>query len=43
MPEDRKGQGLVLGMNCRDNMTLPQVDDLKAGPFMAEGAEVVDL
>ena len=27
-------------MNCRDNMTLPQVADLKAGPFVAEGAEV---
>ena len=40
VPEDRKGQGLVLGMNCRDNMTLPQVDDLRTGPFMAEGAEV---
>ena len=40
VPEDRKGQGLVLGMNCRDNMTLPQVDDLRAGPFVAEGAEV---
>ncbi|MCA0927969.1 sugar ABC transporter ATP-binding protein [Ruegeria profundi] len=40
VPEDRKGQGLVLGMNCRDNMTLPQVDDLKAGPFVAEGAEI---
>ena len=40
VPEDRKAQGLVLGMNCRDNMTLPQVDDLKAGPFVAEGAEV---
>ena len=40
VPEDRKGQGLVLGMNCRDNMTLPQVDDLKSGPFVAEGAEV---
>ena len=40
VPEDRKGQGLVLGMNCRDNMTLPQVADLKAGPFVAEGAEV---
>jgi ribose transport system ATP-binding protein len=40
VPEDRKGQGLVLGMNCRDNMTLPQVDDLNAGPFIAEGAEV---
>ncbi|EAV44747.1 ribose ABC transporter, ATP-binding protein [Roseibium aggregatum IAM 12614] len=40
VPEDRKAQGLVLGMNCRDNMTLPQVDDLKAGPFVAEGAEI---
>jgi len=40
VPEDRKGQGLVLGMNCRDNMTLPQVEDLKAGPFVAEGAEI---
>jgi ribose transport system ATP-binding protein len=40
VPEDRKSQGLVLGMNCRDNITLPQVDDLKAGPFVAEGSEV---
>ena len=40
VPESRKEQGLVLGMNCRDNMTLPQVDDLRAGPFVAEGAEV---
>ena len=40
VPEDRKGQGLVLGMNCRDNMTLPQVEDLTAGPFVAEGAEI---
>ncbi|TRD23219.1 sugar ABC transporter ATP-binding protein [Palleronia caenipelagi] len=40
VPEDRKGQGLVLGMNCRDNMTLPQVSDLTAGPFVSDGAEV---
>ncbi|KUF10401.1 sugar ABC transporter ATP-binding protein [Pseudoponticoccus marisrubri] len=40
VPEDRKTQGLVLGMNCRDNMTLPQVDDLTAGPFVADGAEI---
>ena len=40
VPEDRKGQGLVLGMSCRDNMTLPQVDDMTAGPFLANGAEV---
>lgn len=40
VPEDRKGQGLVLQMNCRDNMTLPQVDDMKAGPFVSDGAEI---
>lgn len=39
VPEDRKGQGLVLGMNCRDNMTLPQVQDLRNGPFVDTGAE----
>ena len=40
VPEDRKEQGLVLGMNCRDNMTLPQVADLTAGPFVSDGAEI---
>jgi ribose transport system ATP-binding protein len=40
VPESRKEQGLVLGMNCRDNITLPQVSDLRAGPFVAEGAEI---
>lgn len=40
VPENRKEQGLVLGMNCRDNITLPQIDDLTAGPFVANGAEV---
>ncbi|PHP67044.1 ribose ABC transporter ATP-binding protein [Zhengella mangrovi] len=40
VPENRKEQGLVLSMNCRDNMTLPQVDDLTAGPFVSDGAEV---
>ena len=40
VPEDRKGQGLVLGMNCRDNITLPQVGDLTSGPFVAEGADI---
>ncbi|MHA3977072.1 sugar ABC transporter ATP-binding protein [Halovulum sp. GXIMD14794] len=39
VPEDRKGQGLVLGLNCRDNMVLPQVGDLANGPFVDEGAE----
>ncbi len=40
VPEDRKSQGLILGMNCRDNITLPQVDDLTAGPFVSDGAEI---
>ena len=40
VPENRKEQGLILGMNCRDNMTLPQVSDLTAGPFVSDGAEI---
>jgi len=40
VPEDRKDQGLVLDMNCRDNMTLPQIADLTTGPFVSGGAEV---
>jgi len=40
VPENRKEQGLVLSMNCRDNMTLPQVQDLTAGPFVSSGAEI---
>ncbi|WP_114964492.1 sugar ABC transporter ATP-binding protein [Alkalilacustris brevis] len=40
VPENRKEQGLVLTMNCRDNMTLPQVGDLTAGPFVSSGAEI---
>lgn len=40
VPENRKEQGLVLQMNCRDNMTLPQVQDLTAGPFVSSGAEI---
>ena len=39
VPEDRKGQGLVLGMNCRDNITLPQVGELAGGIFVNERAE----
>lgn len=40
VPENRKEQGLVLQMNCRDNITLPQVQDLNAGPFVSQGAEL---
>ncbi|MGY6708243.1 MAG: sugar ABC transporter ATP-binding protein [Rhizobiaceae bacterium] len=40
VPENRKEQGLVLQMSCRDNMTLPQVQDLTTGPFVSSGAEI---
>ena len=40
VPESRKEQGLVLDMNCRDNITLPQIDDMTAGPVVSNGAEV---
>jgi ABC-type sugar transport system ATPase subunit len=40
VPEDRKDQGLVLGMNCKDNMTLPQVGRLTDGPFLSDRAEI---
>ncbi|WP_102107605.1 sugar ABC transporter ATP-binding protein [Oceaniglobus roseus] len=40
VPESRKEQGLILGMSCKDNMTLPQVGDLTAGPFVSDGAEI---
>lgn len=40
VPENRKEQGLVLQMNCRDNMTLPQVQTLTAGPFVSQRAEL---
>ena len=40
VPENRKEQGLILQMSCRDNMTLPQIQDLTAGPFVSSGAEI---
>ncbi len=40
VPESRKEQGLVLGMNCRDNITLPQIDRMRSGPFISGGREV---
>jgi len=40
VPENRKEQGLVLQMSCRDNITLPQVQDLTSGPFVSSGAEM---
>ena len=40
VPESRKEQGLVLGMNCRDNISLPQIGDLTAGPMISNGGEL---
>lgn len=39
VPEDRKDQGLILGMNCRDNMTLAGLDTVSSYGFMKTGAE----
>jgi len=38
--EDRKGQGLVLGMNVRENTTLAHLEDYSRGPFVDRAAEV---
>ena len=35
VPESRKEQGLILGMSCRDNMTMPQIAELTSGPFVS--------
>ncbi len=39
VPESRKEQGLVLGMSCRDNTTLAQLDRLSNGPFVSTAKE----
>ncbi|MFO8044687.1 MAG: sugar ABC transporter ATP-binding protein [Halomonas sp.] len=41
VPEDRKDQGLILGMNCRDNMTLAGLGTVSSMGFMQAGAERV--
>jgi ribose transport system ATP-binding protein len=38
--EDRKGQGLVLGMNVRENTTLAHLDAYARGPFIDRAAEL---
>jgi ABC-type sugar transport system ATPase subunit len=37
--EDRKGQGLVLGMECGENITLASLDRLSRGGVMRRGHE----
>lgn len=39
VPEDRKDQGLILGMNCRDNMTLAGLGTVSSKGFMKASAE----
>lgn len=41
VPEDRKDQGLILGMNCRDNMTLSALSSVSSMGFMKTSAEKV--
>jgi ribose transport system ATP-binding protein len=38
--EDRKAQGLVLGMNVRENTTLAHLEDYSRGPFVDRAAEL---
>jgi len=38
--EDRKAQGLVLGMNVRENTTLAHLADYSRGPFIDHAAEL---
>ena len=38
--EDRKAQGLVLGMSVRENTTLAHLDAFSRGPFIDRAAEV---
>ncbi|WP_104403522.1 sugar ABC transporter ATP-binding protein [Vibrio penaeicida] len=39
VPENRKEQGLVLEMSCRDNMTIAQVDRLSVLGWLLQGKE----
>jgi len=39
VPEDRKVQGLVLGMGVRDNLSLPQIDQLTWNGFVDAAKE----
>ena len=39
LTEDRKGQGLILGMTLRENATLANLMSLVLGPFIRQGRE----
>ncbi len=40
VPEDRKHQGLVLGMSCIDNMSLAKLDSLQSFGFVKRNEEM---
>ncbi len=40
VPENRKEQGLVLGMNCRDNITLSQLDRVSHRGWLNQSEEL---
>ena len=39
LPEDRKREGLVLGMSCKDNNSLAVLERISMGPFIRRGLE----
>jgi ABC-type sugar transport system ATPase subunit len=39
VPEDRKQEGLILGMSVADNITLPYLRSLSRGPFVSRSAQ----
>ena len=43
VPESRKEQGLVLGMNCRDNITLSTIDRMTRFGGLLDNARELDV
>lgn len=43
VPESRKEQGLVLGMSCRDNITLSVIDQTARMGFFLDGARETEI
>ncbi|XWN28920.1 MAG: sugar ABC transporter ATP-binding protein [Devosia sp.] len=39
VPESRKEQGLILGMSCRDNMSMAQLETVSSGGWLKTSAE----
>jgi len=43
VPESRKEQGLILGMSCRDNITLSVIDQTARMGFFLDGARETEI